>query len=158
MNNDPINWSDPEGLKEYPNNFIGPLPPEGYYTSEMTQTRFGNIPPAPPGADININMWQANRSWDPKWFYGQVKNKGPWDYKQQDRKYEDYGNFNFGATGTAFGIPEDILLRGAGAANQIADPTRKGLGGPLGEYPYGDDPDDQEQILKGINYSRCAGY
>ncbi|MGZ3912013.1 MAG: polymorphic toxin type 44 domain-containing protein, partial [Flavisolibacter sp.] len=92
------------------------------------------------------------------WFYNQVQNKGPWDYKQQGRKYEDFGNFNFGATGSAFGIPQNILQRGAGWANQKADPTRKNLGDPWGGYPYGDDPNDQDQIEKGSNYCGCMGY
>ncbi|MCX2803408.1 polymorphic toxin type 44 domain-containing protein, partial [Microbulbifer thermotolerans] len=154
----PINFIDPFGLKEYPDNFVGPLPPDGYYTSEMTQTKCGKVPPGPPGADINSNMQLADDKWDPFWFYDQVRNKGPWDYKQQGRKYEDFGNFNFGATGSAFGFPLNILQRGAGWANQKADPTRKNLGSPWGEYPYGDDPNDQEQIEKGSNYCECMGY
>jgi uncharacterized protein RhaS with RHS repeats len=158
VSGNPINYYDPFGLAEFPDNFIGPLPPDGYYTSEMTHTKCGKVPPAPPGADININMQQADDSWNPNWFYNQVRNKGPWDYKQQGRKYEDFGNFNFGATGSAFGLPDSVLHRGAGWANQKADPTRKGLGSPWGKYPYGDDPNDQEQIGKGINYCECMGY
>jgi len=154
----PLNRIDPFGLAEYPDKFVGPLPPDGYYTSEMTQTRCGRIPPAPPGADIVKNMKLADDSWDPIWFYNQVRNSGPWDYKQQGRKYEDFGNYNFGATGTAFGLPSAVLLRGAGWANKKADPTRKGLGDPWGKYPYGDDPNDQVQIQSGINYCTCIGY
>lgn len=26
-------------------------------------------------------------------------NKGPWDYKQQGKQYQEFGNFNYGATG-----------------------------------------------------------
>jgi Bacterial toxin 44 len=46
-------------------------------------------------------------------FYELVKSGGPWDYKLQDKetrdygrrsRYEDFGNFNFGATGTAAGF------------------------------------------------------
>ncbi|WP_310793426.1 polymorphic toxin type 44 domain-containing protein [Enterobacter sp. R1(2018)] len=51
------------------------------------------------------------------WFYYQVRNHGPWDYKnQRGRKYAAFGNFNYGAVGAAAGIPDQILLRGAGAA------------------------------------------
>lgn len=155
---DPINYYDPLGLTEFPDDFVGPLPPDGYYTSEMTQTECGKVPPAPPGADINKNMEQAKKSWNPKWFYNQVRNKGPWDYKQHGRKYEDFGNFNFGATGSAFGSPASVLRRGTGWANQKADTKRTGLGSPFGGYPYGDDPKDQEQISKGIKYCECMGY
>ncbi len=137
---------------------MGPLPPSGYYTSEMINTKCGKVPPAPPGTDINSNMQLADDKWDPFWFYNQVRNKGPWDYKQQGGKYEDFGNFNFGATGYAFGFPLGILQRGAGWANQKADPSRKNLGSPWGEYPYGDDPSDQEQIKSGSSYCECMGY
>ena len=124
----------------------------------MAQTKCGKIPPAPLGVDINKNMEEANKKWNPMWFYDLVRNKGPWDYKQQGRKYEDFGNFNFGATRFAFGFSSDILYRGAGWANQKADPTRKGLGSPWGAYPYGDDPSDQNQISNGGNYCECMGY
>jgi hypothetical protein len=50
----------------------------------------------------------------PEWFRSQVTDFGPWDYKRQDSKYEDFGNFNYGATGAAFGFSEDTLLRMAG--------------------------------------------
>jgi len=158
VSNNPVNKIDPFGLIEFPDNFIGPLPPNGYYTSEMTQTRCGRIPPGPPGAYVGMNAWVADNSWNPIWFYNQVRNQGPWDYKQQGKKYEDFGNFNFGATASAFGIPNQVSQRGAGWANQQADPGRTGLGSPWGRYPYGDDSYDQEQIRKGQEYCECIGY
>lgn len=33
------------------------------------------------------------------WFYQQVKNRGPWDYKQQRRDLANFDNFNYGAAG-----------------------------------------------------------
>ena len=81
------------GLKEYSDDFIGPLPENGYRTSEMTQTKCGKVPPAPLGADIDANMELADNSWNPYWFYNQVHNSGPWDYKQHGSTYEDFGNF-----------------------------------------------------------------
>lgn len=33
------------------------------------------------------------------WFYQKVRNHRPWDYKQQDRKLADFGNFNYGTAG-----------------------------------------------------------
>ena len=155
---DPVNLVDPMGLEEFPDTFIGPLPRNGYRTSEMMQTKCGKVPPAPPGADIDANMKLADNNWYPVWFYNQVRNGGPWDYKQSGSKYEDFGNFNFGATGSAFGFPSGVLKRGAGWANQRADPTRTALGSPYGRYPYGDAPQDQDQIDKGIIYCECMEY
>ena len=123
----------------------------------MTRTKCGKVP-APPATDIDKNMKEAADKRNPLWFYDQVPNKGPWDYKQKGRKYEDFGNFNYGATGSAFGFSDSVVHRGAGWANQKADPTRKGLGSPLGKFPYGDAPNDQEQIGRGIKYCECSGY
>lgn len=47
-------------------------------------------------------------------FYDQVRNKGPWDLKQQGRQYEEAGNFVYGVTGKALRIPEQVLMRAAG--------------------------------------------
>lgn len=33
------------------------------------------------------------------WFYSQVKNRGPWDFKQRGPQYENFGNFHYGAVG-----------------------------------------------------------
>jgi hypothetical protein len=151
-------------LEEFPDGFVGPLPPNGYYTSEMADTKCGKVPPAPPTADIGANMFLSDiKSRDGflsrlSWFRNQVRNSGPWDYKQQGSKYEDFGNFNFGATGTAADFSSGLLYRGAGVASQRADPTRTGLGEWFGRYPYGDDPADQEQIEKGIEFCACMGY
>lgn len=43
----------------------------------------------PKGADVNANIAEAKRHYgDLNWFYNQVKNHGPWDYKQQGAQYE----------------------------------------------------------------------
>jgi hypothetical protein len=74
----------------------------------------------PAGAGVDENIFIA--SLQPPyplclpWFYDQVRNKGPWDYKQQSPLYQSYGNFNYGAAGRAAGIPDYVLRRGAGAA------------------------------------------
>jgi hypothetical protein len=131
------------------------MTPSDYYTSQMTQTKCGKIPPTPPGADINRNIYKAGWFLDPRWFYNQVRNKGPMDYKQQGPLYQDFGNFNYGATGAAFGFRDNLLQRAAGAANQIADPSRQDLGSPYGGPPYGDDPNDQTQIINGMEFCKC---
>jgi RHS repeat-associated protein len=158
VNNRPTIKFDLFGLIEFPNDFIGPLPPNGYHTSEMTNTRCGKVPPAPSGAFVGMNVWIADNSWNPIWFYEQVRGRGIWDYKQKGKKYKDFGNFNFGATAAAFGFPNNFAARMAGHANQVSDPTRTGLGSPFGSYPYGDDPLDQEQIKRGQEYCECIGY
>ncbi len=86
------------------------------------------------------------------------------DYKQQrDGHYENFGNFNYGATGRAFGFDANTLLRMAGDAQIKAGTSKPGWGDPqmLGPFPnpflpgippYGDDPRDQYCIKKGIEY------
>jgi hypothetical protein len=164
VSDSPIALIDPDGLTEYPDNFVGPLPTSGYYTRQMTVTPCGKIPPHPPTANIDQNIADARSHGDPWWFKDQVQNKGPWDYKQQNRLFEDFGNFNYGAAGYAFGFPETLLLREAGRASLAADPTRKNmeLGDPGsrlnpwgGTPPYGDDPADQIQIQQGVAYAKC---
>ena len=91
------------------------------------------------------------------------------DYKQECVNYQEFGNFNFGATGAAQGIPDSVLLRGAGWA-QIKSGTSQTEWGdssllfeitglPIlnpwgGKSPFGDDPYDQEMILQGIQFYR----
>ena len=83
-------------------------------------------------------------------------------------KYDEFGNFNFGATGAAERIPEGALLRAAGRAQQDdPDPNvraaGKGVAVPRwidifsnkGEAPYGDKPQDQVAIKRGIAYFDC---
>src|SRR5262249_55676157 len=65
----------------------------------------------------------------------------PWDYKRYPPagKYDDFGNFNFGATGAAAGFSEEVLLRGAGALKTILlkmAGKSNANGSPLGPPPY----------------------
>ncbi len=92
------------------------------------------------------------------WFKEQVRNKGPWDYKQKDGEYENFGNYNYGATGYAAGVPENILLRAAGWAQKRAGTSKKQWGEYWFQEPYGDDPLDQHWIKKGIEHAKKAGY
>lgn len=96
----------------------------------------------------------------PEWFRDQVKDYAPWDYKRQNRQYEDFGNFNYGATGAAFGFSEETLLRMAGRAQKKGDPTWgekpstevEAYFGFGGTAPFGDEPKDQFWIKQGILY------
>jgi hypothetical protein len=137
------------------------------------------VPQHPGYASVDENIAESERRRAPfgvtlyfPWWYNQVKNKGPWDYKQQGKYYddlgrlskrspfEDFGNFNYGATAAAHGIPEWLALRGAGWASLKADPSREKMGlglpwslrHPFGLPPYGDDPNDQAQIKSGYEY------
>jgi len=116
------------------------------------------IPRRPSGVSCDVNIDQARDQYNPFWFYGQVRNKGPWDYKQQGGQFQDFGNFNYGAVGAAFGFTDQILLRGAGAAQMLAGTSTPQWGYPWGSSPYGDDPADQQQIQDGIRYFRCRCY
>ena len=110
-------------------------------------------PKTPKGVNIDDNIKEAekHRS-DWKWFKDQVKNKGPWDYKQKGPEFQDAGNFNYGATGKAIGIPDRILLMGAGWAQEEAGTSKEEWNSWYGSPPYGDDPKDQEKIKEGIDY------
>ncbi|HEY2452408.1 MAG TPA: polymorphic toxin type 44 domain-containing protein [Scandinavium sp.] len=92
------------------------------------------------------------------WFYQKVRGRGPWDYKQFNPYWAKFGNFNFGAAGTAAGIPEEILLMGAGFAQTRAGTSKPKWGHWYEKPPYGDDPSDQAAIREGIDYARQCGY
>ncbi|QVM90808.1 bacteriocin [Pseudomonas entomophila] len=125
-------------------------------------------PPAPPGVSITSNLHSASMerhyfknggtAFLLSWFYNKVRNRGEWDYKQHGRKYEAFGNFNYGACGTAAGISPEILLRGAGWAQGRAGTSNPAFGNWWGDVPYGDDPSDQEWIKAGIDYAKSLGY
>lgn len=83
------------------------------------------------------------------------------DYKQIGNRhgfgspYEHFGNFNYGAVGSALGIPSQVLLRMAGLAQILADTSPAASGNPLGRAPYGDTALDQAWAQAGIDYYRC---
>lgn len=125
------------------------------------------IPPSPRGVSIDANLYiaaQKKQVLKPgsaflySWFYNQVRNKGPWDYKQLSRDYEAFGNFNYGATGTAAGFSETVLLRAAGFAQSRAGTSNPDLGHWWGNAPYGDDLQDQVCIKQGIAYAKWKNF
>ena len=93
-----------------------------------------------------------------RWFYYQVRNRGPWDFKYRGRHFENFGNFHYGAVGTAAGIPEQVLLRAAGLAQSHAGSSATEFGYWLTSAPYGDDPLDQYWIRAGIEYAIRSGF
>ena len=124
-----------------------------------------NEPPtSPPGVSLDANLEFAKGQKDfygvtgigfiYHWFYLKVKNRGDWDYKQRGRQYEEFGNFNYGATGAAAGIPDAVLLRAAGAAQILAGTSSGDFSECWLGSPYGDDPVDQVWIQAGIDYAK----
>ncbi len=125
-------------------------------------------------------------------FYKKVKTNGDWDLKNKKNtiwqfarthnttfqygneklKAEDVGNFNFGVVSKAYGIPENIALKGAGLYQIYSGTssaewqkgrmliystlTPSGIISTSKDYnllaPYGDDPIDQYWIRRGYNY------
>ncbi len=93
------------------------------------------------------------------WFHDMVDYKQPWDYKNHggvhNSAYESGGNFNYGATGAAAGIPAQILRRAAGLAQRrgpVGSAPDEGV--PWGRSPHGDQRRDQAWINQGIRYYR----
>jgi len=128
------------------------------------------VPPAPPGVDIDWNIRRALVSVSFVWFIERLAPDGEMDYKKYGyQKYEDFGNFNYGAVALAFGLTENAALRGAGLVQIIADVSRKLFKGKvvdavgdmynhgldaLGGPPYGDSREDQIMIKNGFRYAK----
>lgn len=121
----------------------------------------------PDGEVLKNNMREARENGNSRdmataetyyWFYQKVRNRGPWDYKQFDPYWDKFGNFNYGAAGTAAGIPSEILLMGAGFAQERAGTSNPEWGRWYSEPPFGDDPTDQGYIRDGIAYTIQNGY
>jgi len=115
-------------------------------------------PPTPPGVSLEDNMREAEaHKGNLIWFYNQVDSNSPWDYKNvpvvnENERIEDFGNFNYGATGAALGIPEDLLHRAAGdkqLSDHPGDPTTTT---DRWAYPYGDERRDAAMIRRGYEY------
>jgi len=85
---------------------------------------------------------------------GNKGTKSPW---------EDFGNFNYGATGSALKISDRLLLRAAGWAQTRASTSLPNWGEPGfllnpwgGTPPYGDDPMDAVWIKEGIQFYKSG--
>ncbi len=126
--NDPINLTDPLGLK----------PPR-------------HIPAA---VDICKNLQEAAGMFTLSWV-NKVREHGDWDYKKQDPKFEDFGNYHYAITARAIGFSPDTIRRAAGAVQVLQGYLNPGRydprhGRPYLFAPYGDDPFDQAWINEGI--------
>jgi hypothetical protein len=86
------------------------------------------------------------------WWINQVKTRGPWDYKQVApgyKMYDDFGNFNYGATGAVFGFSMQTLSAGAVAARLGVTPWAQ-----LKNYGLGNAPHKDEMIRQGMQYKQ----
>jgi hypothetical protein len=150
--------SAPEGLP--PRNRTG-----GYLYPPPADQRRLNTMPGPPGVDIDANIREAEaHQGNLPWFYGKVHGSGPRDYKHGQSRahgpdgeipmkpYEAFGNYHYGATGSALGLSPELLLRAAGAQQYLGRNPRPSFGKPWGAPPYGDDPHDGQNIQLGIEY------
>jgi Bacterial toxin 44 len=70
-----------------------------------------------------------------------------WDYKTQGPQYDAFGNFNYGATGAAVGLSDEVLLAGADLAKYVKTGHQNEL-------------DKQITILQGTMYFRngCGNF
>lgn len=94
--------------------------------------------------NVDQTKWYSMVNW-----VNNVRPGGEWDYKQGGKRpeMEHVGNFNYGATGRALGIPPSVL-KGAGGVVQIAQGTSD-----WDFYDsYFDDPVDQKYIQQGIDW------
>ena len=127
VQNDPVDSVDPLGLQ----------PPSFPYQS------FPGMKPSPtnPFSTMTQNNVDYSESiYSPWTFKDKVKNKGDWDYKQYFPTWQDFGNYNYGATGAASGLfTLETLLREAGKAQCAAGTSQPGWC----KQSYCDDPDDQ---------------
>ena len=161
----PSNTGNPGGTPPVPES------PEGDASSTLYRLKATRIPIHPPGIDINKNIRQAQfinnliKHVQPAsavnleplkylWFANQVRPNGVWDYKQLNRNYENFGNFNYGATAAALNIPKGIALRAAGLIQIHTHTSDPSYGVPLFVPPFGDEPKDQVQINRGYNYGK----
>lgn len=86
-----------------------------------------------------------------------------WDYKRNGQdKYEDFGNFNYGAVGAAAGYSTDVLehmagwVQAPGTGSGEKSPSK--LDARLGQggiWPFGDELKDNRMIRLGIAYFNC---
>jgi hypothetical protein len=133
------------------------------------------ITAAPPEESVDANILETRRHFGPLvpfWFYDQVATKpifspwrrgrtGPWNYKKTaGRRYEPFGNFNYGATCYSAGFSLEFCQRMAGwAQGQGGNP--RGAAGQAGTaiifggvWPFGDEITDALQVQDGYLFGR----
>lgn len=97
-------------------------------------------------ARANGDIAAAHASTDLPWFKSQVQTGGPWDYKQRDERFENFGNYAFGYAGTRQQIPPGLLHLGAGFEQLKRHTSQIGYA-----RSWFDDPKDVFWINRGIS-------
>lgn len=103
------------------------------------------VPLYPSGQNVDRNIFQSVVGGPSFWLAMQNYPYAPWDYNKQGFQYDQAGNFNYGATGTAIGIPGTALIEGANAYKNIMNFWRKR---PMN----GNEPEKNDMIQRGIDY------
>lgn len=125
------------------------------------------LPVAPPGVSVDDNMLRARQIQealsggmlpsDPS--YGMMAH---WfspghemDYKQHGEQYRDFGNFNYGAVGSALGLTPYMLHGAAGVVQMMQKHWDPKYGVPFISGDSGDNRRDYDQITQGVAYERA---
>lgn len=75
------------------------LPPGESYSANINMTHaLGDLAQSNSVPTSAVASFLAQEPMRLAYFYDQVRNKGPWDYKQQGGQYQAAGNFNYGVT------------------------------------------------------------
>jgi len=138
---------------------------EGRGGSAPNKVNCPDVPAHPSNANVNSNIRQAQvvrvLSWlNPPtygattygWFVARVAPHMSWDYKRQGVQYAPFGNFNYGATGAALGIPLQQLQMAGGLVAQTFGTHQASWGNWYEPPAYGHDPADVQSIAKGYAY------
>jgi|GEM_PF-4551594 len=135
-----IDLKIPDPLQEIKNNVLLCLREKKFITS--TFDRLG----------IFYNRVKSQAIWDYKFWYAEIKGE-----KSGNPHFElcaDFGNFNFGVVGLAYGLNQTLLHLGAGWAQQ--DYYKKhGIppgADPVYDWTMGDEVDDYLYIELGMTY------
>ncbi len=104
------------------------------------------------------NMREASRRFNPWWFYQKVRRGGELDFRAVHEEYRAFGNYHYGAVATAMGFPRWLILRAAGWEHWWSGCSIPAWKRPWSYWPYGDDPEDSLNIVKGILDARDEGF
>ena len=146
---------------EHARQFLTEAQETGWIQEKLGDAGHGYLPitlPNPEQVDLGSNIRKAAQlrsdPLGPAKFVALVRPGGEWDYKHHlGRRFENFGNFHFGVVGAAYGLPDELLMRGAGVVHSHTTGGGEGLPGLTGAY--GDDPKDQYMISLGIQFLRA---
>ncbi len=146
----------------------------GSSSSSGSETNCPPVPLHPSNADVDRNIREAEivrvlsmliapayGITTSGWFVGRVAPTMSWDYKRDGNvQFAPFGNFNYGATGAALGLPlRGLQMMGGLVAEAVG--THREEWGRFYETPYfGHDPADVQSITEGYTYYQngCASH